>query len=306
MLDGTHGPAVQLAMRILTRMAPLYGASSLLPVTRAHIDGVILTGAAGLEFAERLADLGGQVAVPTTLNVMSMDRQRWRDLNLDAAFAERALSPWPSVRPDGRATDIHLRSLSDRECPLLRRTDRLVGIERRRVRELSHRRAHESLRRLSRHLLRAHRSSASRRAPSRRTEVGYGRRGTRAIPAELPLRDDFYPVLGYLLGSIVADEVPVVAGLERPADRGPAEGDGRGSGVFRRGGNVPHRRHHARGSDPRRRPRQPATAAHGARLYRRLATDARGIDDNDRARESTSSLSAALIAASPSAERWPG
>ena len=77
-------------MRILTRMAPLYGASSLLPVTRAHIDGVILTGAAGLEFAERLADLGGQVAVPTTLNVMSTDRQRWRDLNLDSAFAERA------------------------------------------------------------------------------------------------------------------------------------------------------------------------------------------------------------------------
>ena len=84
MLDGVHGPAVQLAMRILTRMAPLYGASSLLPITRAHIDGVILTGAAGLAFAERLADLGGQVAVPTTLNVMSMDRQRWRELDLDA------------------------------------------------------------------------------------------------------------------------------------------------------------------------------------------------------------------------------
>ena len=68
----------------------MYGASSLLPITRAHIDGVILTGAAGLAFAERLADLGGQVAVPTTLNVMSMDRQRWRELNLDADFAERA------------------------------------------------------------------------------------------------------------------------------------------------------------------------------------------------------------------------
>ena len=40
MRDGTHGPAVRLAMRILTRMAPLYGASSLLPVTRAHIDAL--------------------------------------------------------------------------------------------------------------------------------------------------------------------------------------------------------------------------------------------------------------------------
>ena len=36
----------------------------------------------------------------------------------------------------------------------------------------------------------------------------------RSIPPELALRDDFYPVLGYLLGSIVSDEVPVVTGLE--------------------------------------------------------------------------------------------
>ena len=166
MRDGTHGPAVRLAMRILTRMAPLYGASSLLPVTRAHIDGVILTGAAGLEFAERLADLGGQVAVPTTLNVMSTDRQRWRDLNL-LGLCRASVSPWPSVRPDGRTTDIHLRALPDRECAHLRRTDRLVGIERRRLREFSHRRAHQSLRRLPRYLLCAHRSSAVRRSPSR-------------------------------------------------------------------------------------------------------------------------------------------
>jgi predicted aconitase len=36
----------------------------------------------------------------------------------------------------------------------------------------------------------------------------------RSIPPELPLRDDFYPVLGYLLGSIVSDEIAVVTGLE--------------------------------------------------------------------------------------------
>ena len=36
----------------------------------------------------------------------------------------------------------------------------------------------------------------------------------KSIPPELPLRDDFYPVLGYLLGSIVSDEIPVVTGLE--------------------------------------------------------------------------------------------
>src|SRR5262245_6106134 len=90
MHDGDDGPARQLAMRILVRMAPLYGATSLIRITQAHVDGAILTGNAGLEFAERLANLGGRVAVPTSLNVMSMDRQRWRELKQPVDFASRA------------------------------------------------------------------------------------------------------------------------------------------------------------------------------------------------------------------------
>src|SRR5579884_1474248 len=78
MFAGEHGPALRLAMRILARMAPLYGARALLSVARAHIDGCIYEGDAGLEFAERLADLGGHVRVPTTLNVISLDRAHWR------------------------------------------------------------------------------------------------------------------------------------------------------------------------------------------------------------------------------------
>ena len=90
MLAGRDGPAPALAMRIVTCMAPMYGAKSLVPVTRAHVDGVILTGDAGLYFAERLANLGGRVAVPTSLNVMSMDRQLWRELGQDDEFAHKA------------------------------------------------------------------------------------------------------------------------------------------------------------------------------------------------------------------------
>ncbi|MBA2520373.1 MAG: DUF521 domain-containing protein, partial [Chloroflexia bacterium] len=80
MLAGAGGEATRLAMRILVRMAPLYGADRLLEVTRAHIDGCIYEGDAGLEFAERLARLGGVVRVPTSLNVVSLDRSRWREL----------------------------------------------------------------------------------------------------------------------------------------------------------------------------------------------------------------------------------
>ena len=62
MLDGNHGPAVQMAMSILVQMANVYGAPELMDISAAHIDSTIYIGKAGLEFAERLASLGARVA----------------------------------------------------------------------------------------------------------------------------------------------------------------------------------------------------------------------------------------------------
>ncbi|HEX6208758.1 MAG TPA: aconitase X catalytic domain-containing protein [Actinomycetota bacterium] len=73
LLDGAHGEAGSLAMRILVRMARAQGAAGLRDVTRAHIDGCLYHGRAGLDFARRMVDGGGRVAVPTTLNVASLD-----------------------------------------------------------------------------------------------------------------------------------------------------------------------------------------------------------------------------------------
>ena len=38
MLDGRHGPAVQMAMTILVRMAQVYGAAELMDIRAAHIE----------------------------------------------------------------------------------------------------------------------------------------------------------------------------------------------------------------------------------------------------------------------------
>lgn len=89
-LDGKLGPAAQRAMRIVLRMAEILGAERLLDVTRAHIDGCIYTGAGGLAFAEQFLALGGRVAVPTTLNAVSVDCGRWRELGVAADFGEPA------------------------------------------------------------------------------------------------------------------------------------------------------------------------------------------------------------------------
>ncbi|OLO09755.1 hypothetical protein BTW08_01325 [Salinicola sp. MH3R3-1] len=66
-LAGETGPAAQVAMRIVVRLARLQGAVELLDVTRVHIDGCLYTGAAGLVFAERLVEWGGHVCVPTAV-----------------------------------------------------------------------------------------------------------------------------------------------------------------------------------------------------------------------------------------------
>ncbi len=90
MLDGAHGPAPQLAMSILIRMAEVYGAAELMEISQAHIDSTIYLGDATLEFAERLAGLGAKVAVPTSLNVSGVDACGWHHWSVPPEWAEKA------------------------------------------------------------------------------------------------------------------------------------------------------------------------------------------------------------------------
>ena len=90
MLDGQEGEAAAVAMRILARAGAIDGAPSLLEITQAHIDGCTYIGPGGLKFAQRLAELGGRVAVPTTLNSNSVDRRRWQALGVSPSLGEPA------------------------------------------------------------------------------------------------------------------------------------------------------------------------------------------------------------------------
>ncbi|GAA0832480.1 aconitase family protein [Marinomonas arenicola] len=89
-LQGEHGKAHQAAMRIITRMAELQGAPCLLDISQAHIDGCIYTGEAGLRFAQTLVEWGAKVSVPTSLNSISVDRQRWQQQAVPTEFAKAA------------------------------------------------------------------------------------------------------------------------------------------------------------------------------------------------------------------------
>ena len=90
MLEGRDGIAVQQAMRITAAMAAQQGASALVDVTQGHIDGCIYASPANLTFAEKMAEMGAKVRVPTTMNAISVDKAHWRLQGMPEDFGDPA------------------------------------------------------------------------------------------------------------------------------------------------------------------------------------------------------------------------
>jgi predicted aconitase/predicted aconitase with swiveling domain len=90
MLEGRDGVAVQQAMRIIVAMAAQQGASALVDVTQGHIDGCIYASPANLTFAEKMAEMGASVRVPTTMNAISVDKANWRAQGVPEDFGDPA------------------------------------------------------------------------------------------------------------------------------------------------------------------------------------------------------------------------
>ncbi len=90
MLSGDLGEATRFAMSVVVRMADVVGASELISVEQAHIDACALMAQSNLELVSRLAEHGGRVRVPTTLNMVSLDLEHWEELGVSRAFSEQA------------------------------------------------------------------------------------------------------------------------------------------------------------------------------------------------------------------------
>lgn len=73
MLGGEFGAGVARAMRIVTRTADVMNAPHLIDICSAHIDGCLYHGQTSLDFVEFFVATDTKVAVPTTLNVGSLD-----------------------------------------------------------------------------------------------------------------------------------------------------------------------------------------------------------------------------------------
>lgn len=101
LLSGEHGPAAQFAMRILVRMAEAQDAERMLDIVQAHIDSTVYQGLATLEFAERLVEMGARVAVPSSMNVGGVEEHGWQQWAVSPEHAEHAFRQMTAYRSMG-------------------------------------------------------------------------------------------------------------------------------------------------------------------------------------------------------------
>ncbi len=219
MLAGEHGPASQMAMRILERMRPIVGADAYLDITAAHIDSALYQGDATLAFAERLAALGARVAVPTTLNVSGVDEQGWHAWAVPEDWAEKARRQMVAYQSMGCKPTWTCAPYQESQRPAL--GDQIAWGESSAVvfanSVLGARTAqYPDLLDIC--------AAITGRAPAAGLHLEENRAGQvlfrlQGVPSGLMESDSFYGVLGHLVGKAVGDRIPVIDGLEaRPTE----------------------------------------------------------------------------------------
>jgi predicted aconitase len=218
LLQGDRGPAAALAMRIILRMAEVFEAGSLLDITQAHIDSTIYIGEANLEFAERLAHGGARVAVPTTLNVSGLDEHGWQAWAVPPDWAEKArrqmvayqemgcIPTWTCAPYQTEHAPRFGQQIAWGESNAIVYANSVLGARTERYPDLLDICA-----------------AITGRVPAFGLHLDENRRGEvllrlTGIPPALQHDSSFYPVLGYLLGKLAGDRVPVLEGLEADPD----------------------------------------------------------------------------------------
>ena len=212
LLDGEQDKAAQVAMQIVLRMAELQGARSLVDVTQAHIDGCIYTGPASLRFARQLVQWGAKVRVPTTLNSISVDQRRWRELGVDPALGEPASALGDAYMAMGAQLSYTCAPYLLDSAP--KAGEQIVWAESNAV---VYANSVLGARTLKYPDYLDICIALTGRAPLIGCHLDAQRKARLQIelPALGELDDAFYPLLGYHIGALAGSRVPLVLGLEK-------------------------------------------------------------------------------------------
>ncbi len=92
-LEGEEGEVLAKMMRLIVTIGDLGGAERLVPIRRSQVAGVSYktAGDPTLELLEDLVTEGATVKTLATLNPAGMDLERWREMGVPEAFAEKQL-----------------------------------------------------------------------------------------------------------------------------------------------------------------------------------------------------------------------
>ncbi|WP_043613000.1 aconitase X [Ensifer sp. ZNC0028] len=210
MLDGRDGIAVQQAMRIIAAMAAQQGAEKLIDVVQGHIDGCIYASPANLTFAEKMADMGAKVRVPTTMNAISVDRANWQAQGVPESFGD----------PAARLADAYVRM----GCrPTFTCSPYLLDSAPKSGEAIAWAESNAVI--FANTVLGARTAkhpdfldlciALTGRAPLSGVYLDAPRKATRIIDVELPdnIDDAFWPLIGYLAGKAAPDRIPLLRGL---------------------------------------------------------------------------------------------
>jgi hypothetical protein len=200
-------------MSILVRMADVYGATELMDISQAHIDSTIYLGDATLEFAERLASLGARVAVPTSLNVSGVDECGWKDWAVKPEWAAKAARQMLAYERMGAVPtwtcapyQTHMRpafgqQIAWGESNAISFANSVIGARTERYPDLLDICC-----------------AITGRVPAIGLHLAENRGGDiclrlTGVPAELQRDDQFFAVLGHLVGKLADEHIPVIDGI---------------------------------------------------------------------------------------------
>jgi len=215
-LDGEQGEPKRIAMRILTRLGEVNGADRMIAIASAHLaaSSYQITGEAGIEIYTRLVEQGARVSVPTTLDPGSTDFKRWRDFKTPEHYAERQavvaeLLERMGTIPTWSCTPYYLlnvprfgQDLGWSESSAVAFANSVIGA---RTNRMS---AYVDIC-----------AALLGKVPRFGLHIPERRRGEVLFELDRELgeafSDEHFPVLGYLVGQIAEDKIPVINGLRR-------------------------------------------------------------------------------------------
>ena len=272
-------------MRVVVRTAESMEAEHLLDITGAHIDSCLYHGQAGLDFAQRLADDGAQVSVPTTLNVSSptcstrsfteATTTRVTERALMNAYEAMGCEPTWTCAPirwtpgPGSASTSPGPSRTPSSSPTQCSGPAPTATE---ISSTSQRRSQVEPR---------------RRAPPRHGTPRHDRLRRVGRARNLLDLDVAYPVIGHHIGKLVGSAVPVIVGAPAGLSEDRLKAI-EARGIVGLAGHVPRRRLDTRSTRPRNRMRWPSPDRPPHDHRRRSAPP--GIDSRPRPMNSARSV----------------